>query len=323
MNQVTPIRAQAPIRARDYSAAQLDLIKRTVASDCNTQEFDLFAEVCRRVGLDPFRKQIYAVVYDKDKPDKRKMSIITGIDGFRAVAARNGDYRPDENEPEITYDAALKSADINPLGIVKAVVRAFKLAPDGQWHPVVGVAHWDEFAPVSEIWEYDDAKGKKQPTGKFALGKKTNWRTMGRIMIAKTAEAQALRKGWPEDLSGIYAPEEMDRAGTEAVSASEAVEAHREEARLALVGAQNTTPLMFAITEGITFVSNGQVVDRVAEHVRAFERAHDLELWRDQNRAGLQQFWATNKGDALEVKRLIEGRLTELRKGESTILAAG
>jgi hypothetical protein len=45
-------------------------------------------EVARRVGLDPFRRQIYAVVYNKDKPKKRKMSIITGIDGFRAVAAR-------------------------------------------------------------------------------------------------------------------------------------------------------------------------------------------------------------------------------------------
>src|SRR3546814_3753630 len=57
--------------------------------------------VCKRVGLDPFRRQIYAVVYSKDKPDKRKMSIITGIDGFRAVAARNRDYRPDDIESRI------------------------------------------------------------------------------------------------------------------------------------------------------------------------------------------------------------------------------
>lgn len=82
-----------------YSRAQIDLIKRTVAADCDHTEFDLFMEVARRIGLDPFRKQIYAVVYNKDKPERRKMSIITGIDGYRAVAARSDRYRPDDQPP--------------------------------------------------------------------------------------------------------------------------------------------------------------------------------------------------------------------------------
>ena len=80
MSEVVPIRASQPI---NYTGKQMELIKRTVAADCNNTEFDLFLEVARRIGLDPFRKQIYAVVYSKDKPDKRKMSIITGIDGYR------------------------------------------------------------------------------------------------------------------------------------------------------------------------------------------------------------------------------------------------
>src|SRR3546814_7837866 len=85
----------------DVCSSDRDLVKRTVAADCNTAEFNLFDKVCKRVGLDPFRRQIYAVVYSKDKPDKRKMSIINGIDGFRAVAARNRDYRPDDIESRI------------------------------------------------------------------------------------------------------------------------------------------------------------------------------------------------------------------------------
>ncbi len=314
MNTVTTMRPAQPVRPRDYQPAQLDLIKRTVAADCNNDEFSLFIEVCKRVGLDPFRKQIYAIVYSKDNAEKRRMSIITGIDGFRAVAARNGDYRPDDEPPQIEYDPALKDPDANPLGIVKATVRAFKLSPDGQWHPVVGVAHWDEFAPCTEQWEYDETKGRRVPTGKFAIDKKSNWRVMGRVMICKTAEAQALRKGWPEDLSGIYAAEEMDRATNEDRTAADAVERHREETRLQLVNARDTTPLMFAITDGITFIPNGQVADRVMEHVRGFDSAEALEMWRDQNRAGLQQFWATHKSDALEIKKTIESRIAELRK---------
>src|SRR5689334_9788452 len=121
MNQLAVQNTVVPIRPRDYAPSQLALIQRTVAADCEPTEFNLFMEVARRVGLDPFRRQIYAVVYNKDKPKKRRMSIITGIDGFRAVAARSGNYRPDENEAEITYDEALKNPLSNPHGIVKAV----------------------------------------------------------------------------------------------------------------------------------------------------------------------------------------------------------
>src|SRR5215831_13821194 len=87
MNNIVPMRTVEPLRPRDYSPQQLDLIRRTVAKDCDRDEFDLFMEVCRRVGLDPFRKQIYAVVYNKDKPDKRKMSIVT-------ASTASGAWRP-------------------------------------------------------------------------------------------------------------------------------------------------------------------------------------------------------------------------------------
>jgi phage recombination protein Bet len=97
MNSITPIRPGA-----NYTAEQMRLVHRTVAKDCDNDEFDLFMTIARHTGLDPFRKQIHALVFNKDRRDKRRMVTIVGIDGMRAIAARSGRYRPDEKEPVYT-----------------------------------------------------------------------------------------------------------------------------------------------------------------------------------------------------------------------------
>jgi phage recombination protein Bet len=142
--------AVVPLRTPDFSNAQLALIRKTVAADTNQDEFELFVHTARHLRLDPLRRQIYAFVYNKDKPAKRKMSIITGIDGFRTIAERTGNYRPDEDEPTIEVDAAAKSP-ANPSGIVKATVRVFKHS-HGAWHKVTASAYWEEYAPLKEGW---------------------------------------------------------------------------------------------------------------------------------------------------------------------------
>jgi phage recombination protein Bet len=308
MSQVATV---TPLRPRDFNGSQLALIKRTVASDCDATEFDLFMEVSRRVGLDPFRRQIYAVVYNKGNAEKRKMSIIVGIDGFRAVAARNRDYRPDEDPPEFTIKPELKS-ETNPLGLDRAVVRCHKLAPNGEWHKLVGVAYWDEFVPLKEAWEYDEAKGKKAPTGRMELDKKSKWYTMPRVMLAKVAEAQALRRGWPEDLSGIYAPEELDRAEVIDATASEVVQSHERDERTRLIGGRHNIAMLWNAGEALDAVPLGKLADRCLEFIRKAESPTQLEAWRNTNKVSLQMFWAEAKSDALEVKKALEARIAEL-----------
>lgn len=288
----------------DLTAKQLDLMRRTVAADCTPEEFDLFCEVSRRVGLDPFRKQIYAVVYNKDDVKKRKMSIITGIDGFRAVADRSGKYRPGEDEPEIVYDDRAKDPETNPLGIERAVVTVFKFGSDGQWHPFKGVAYWSEFAPLKEIW----SNGK--PTGEFQLPF-GNWRKMPRVMIAKVAEAQALRKGWPEDLAGVYSAEEMDRATIDA-TASEIAETAAVEDRLKLVAGKDALVCMWAPGTPLESVPIGQFADRCIQFLNDTKDASTIKAWAETNKAPLQEFWARAKADALGVKKYMEQRLKEV-----------
>lgn len=303
--------AMQPQRAEELTGKQLDLIRHTVASDTNEQEFNLFMEASRRIGLDPFRKQIYAVVYSKDNAQKRKMSIITGIDGFRAVAARNGNYRPDEEEADIVYDKEEKS-DTNKLGIVKATVTAWKADDAGNWHPVKAVAYWDEYAPLKENWSYDEAQGKKVPDGTFRLDATSMWRKMPRVMITKCAEGLAIRKGWPEDLSGVYSPEEMAQAEATDQTASEAADAYQVERRLIATSTANAITFHWEAGEPLEAIPLGGIADRILAYIGEAEHSGQIEAWRDRNRTSLQEYWSRCKSDALEVRKAIDARVAAL-----------
>jgi len=308
---VVALQTPSPLRPRDYDPAQLALIRRTVAADTTADEFNMFIEIAKRAGLDPFRRQLYCIVYSKDKPDKRKVTFITGIDGFRAVAARNKDYRPDDEEALIVYDDEAKNPETNPLGIVKATVKAHKMAPSGEWFPVSGTAYWSEFAPLKDEWAWNDEKGKRLPTGRITLDPSSNWYKMGRVMICKCAEAQALRKGWPEDLSGIYSPEEMDRPMLD-ITPTDAIEQHEQAQRMARVGGTNTIAMVWKVGEAIEAVPVGKMADRCAAHIRTLESVAELEWWWATNEVSLRQLWAMHKSDGRAVQAEHEARKAAL-----------
>jgi phage recombination protein Bet len=297
-----------------FTGRQLELIRHTVAKDCQPDEFNLFIAVAQRAGLDPFRRQISALVFNKNKPEKRRMSIITGIDGLRAIAARSGRYRPDENEPVITYDPSLKSPT-NPLGIEKAVVRIYIRDEGGDaWRPVAGVAHWDEFAPITEEWGEDERTGKRRPTGKMTLDASGNWYRMGRVMISKCAEAQALRKAFPEDLSGLYEGAELDQARVVDLNPSEIIEATQATDRLERIGVAGSITFQLTPASPLEPIALGKVADRVLEAYEAFDLTQ--ARWFDSaNRVPLQEFWARSPSDALELKRKLEAHRAKLEKG--------
>jgi phage recombination protein Bet len=281
----------------------LALIKRTVAADCNDAEFELFIHSARHLGLDPLRRQIYALVYNKNDAAKRKMSTITAIDGFRVIAERTGDYRPDEEEPTITYDEARKS-ETNPLGIEKATVRVWKFS-HGSWHKVTASAYWDEFAPLKDEWGFDDESGRRKPTGKKTL--EGNWPKMGRVMISKCAEAQALRKAWPDAFSGVYVAEEMDRARVLDMSAAEAAEEGLRMERMERIGIGKSVLMVFGEAGNLEPVPYGKIADRCFEFIEQHkDEPSQILMWRDRNKAALQEFWAQNPSEALEVKKAVE-----------------
>jgi phage recombination protein Bet len=255
-----------------FTPAELALARRTVAKDCDDDEFRLFIRLCKATGLDPLRKQCYAFVFNKEGAKKgsngkeygkpRQLTLVTAIQGYRSIADRTGCYRPDEDEPEIRYlpekaerdrvvaeakrisDAKQRKSrlqeieeqypvdPLNPHGIEKALVRCWKFAQGG-WHKVTGEAYWEEYAPVKEEWVKPSNPGESAyKTGKMILDPGKPASKMPRGWIAKCAEALALRKGWPDDYSNVYLEEETHRESAR-LDVVEAVGKYEEEARLA------------------------------------------------------------------------------------------
>lgn len=314
--------AVAAFNPSQQNARDMALVKRTVASDTNDDEFNVFMNYCKTLGLNPLRRQIYALVYNKTDAKKRRMSIIVAIDGFRSVAARSGNYRPDDEEPRYEFDAAAKGP-ANPLGLVKAVVKVWQHS-HGQWFPVTASAFWDEYAPIKEEWsettrqrdgEWPDGnpRYKNVPvegaTKVRKLDESGKWGSMGRLMLAKCAEALALRKAWPDDFSNVYAPEEMDRATADLLPAEMAAAAAVDE-RMERIGAGRSISVDWMDGSPIEPVPLGSFADRVMAFMDANrEEASTIGMFESRNRHALREFWAASPGDALDLKKIMEHRV--------------
>lgn len=184
MSDLVPTTQHGALQPVAFSAEDIETMKRTVAQGTTDSELKLFVAQCIRTGLDPMTRQIYCL------RTGGKMTVTISIDGFRIVAERSGRYEgqvgpqwcgPDGQWRDVWLDNTPPAAC--RVGVYRAGFR------DTLW----GVATWREF---------------HKATGQ--------WPTMGAHMLAKVAEALALRKAFPNDLSGLYTSDEMEGLQTEA-----------------------------------------------------------------------------------------------------------
>lgn len=164
-----------------WTPTQLAALKQLGLAQATAADLDFFLHQAKRTGLDPFARQIYMINRGG------KYGIQTSIDGFRIIAQRSGNYGGQTGAEWCGEDGVWKDVWLSDTPPSAARIGVYyKDSP----HATFAVAKWDSYAVTSN----------------------PIWRKMPDVMLAKCAESLALRKAFPNDMSGIYTDEEMAQA---------------------------------------------------------------------------------------------------------------
>jgi phage recombination protein Bet len=170
-----------------FTSDQINLIKGTICKGATNDELKWFLYQAARAQLDPFSRQIYWV----KRKDGTTFTLVS-IDGLRLVAQRSGEYAGQMGPEWCNKDGSWHNVWLEDGPPFAARVGAMR---KGASQPIWGVARFQSYAPRNKDGQI--------------FG---NWRSMPDVMIAKCAEALALRKAFPQDLSGLYSGDEMEQA---------------------------------------------------------------------------------------------------------------
>lgn len=178
-----------------WSPQQIAALRQIGVQNAPNADLAVFLNYAQKTGLDPFARQIYMIGRREKQGNEwgTKWTIQASIDGLRIVAERSGDYAGQVGPEYCGTDGVWRDVWVSQEPPVAARVGVIR---HGFATPLYAVAYFDEYAQMRD-------------------GKPTSmWASKPKLMLAKCAEALALRKAFPNDLSGIYTADEMGATET-------------------------------------------------------------------------------------------------------------
>jgi phage recombination protein Bet len=190
----------------EFTPQQVAALQQLGVENATEGDLRVFFHQAQRTGLDPFAKQLYLIGRTAKRKDNRGQwhettayTIQTGIDGYRLVARRAADAR---RETLGYLDTLWCGSDgrWTDVWLADEFPAAAKVTVIRNGSPFPAVALWREYVQTTKDYQSGEIVPNKM------------WARMGANQLAKCAEALALRKAFPQDLSGIYTTDEMGQA---------------------------------------------------------------------------------------------------------------
>jgi phage recombination protein Bet len=249
----------------NWSEVQVAALRQLGLGNSSPADLAVFFHQAKQTGLDPFSRQIY-MIERAGRP-----TIQASIDGLRITAQRSGEYAGQTAPMWCGDDGVWKDVWLSKTAPTAARVGVYR---QGFVEPLYAVALLGSYMPTMK-----DGK----PMGL--------WAKMPDVMLSKVAEALALRKAFPNDLSGIYSSEEMEQA----------------DVKHTAVVVEQVSPLDHAELMGIA----RQIQD-------ATNKTQLRQIWKD-NAPNLDQTWENTLGEPVSLKALITSRVAEVPETESEV----
>jgi len=191
----------------------IEVLQSSMYPGASIESVRMVLDYCKARSLDPFQKPVHIVPMWDNKSKQMHDVIMPGLNLYRTQAAESG-CLAGIGEPQFGPMTEFNLGGVTVKAPESCRVTVKRVLPSGAIAEFTSIEYFEEAVSTSK-------EGKPTPM----------WQKRPRGMLAKTAESQALRKGFPDVAGASETAEEMEGKSyfqTETASASAAPAAPSE-----------------------------------------------------------------------------------------------
>lgn len=207
MNTKVAVRKEAMPALAMSEDEMINVLGNSLYPGAQVNSIKLVIGYCKAAGLDPIQKPVHIVPMWDSKLGAMRDIIMPGIGSYRTQAARSGEYAG-VSEPEFGGDLTENIGGVSVTYPLTCRVVVKRLLSNGAIAEFAATERWKENYAV---------KGGKEKS----VAPNTMWKKRPYAQLAKCAEAQALRKAFPEFSGAQPTADEMEGKALDDVAEGE------------------------------------------------------------------------------------------------------